>query len=181
MVPQSNFLLDPYEEERVVDLIPTPDDTLLLRHAYGCFPSGVTALCACVDGVPVGIAASSFTPVSLTPALVSVCVQLKSTTWPVLRGLPRIGVSVLSEKQSGISSLLSKQDGNRFRGVPWHVGRQGSVFIDRASAWLDCEIRTEIEAGDHQIVVMEVRALRADRSTNPLVFHGSRYRKVASI
>ena len=48
----------------------------LLRQAFGCFPSGVTAFCGLLDGVAEGMAASSFTSVSLDPPLVSVCVTL---------------------------------------------------------------------------------------------------------
>ena len=46
-------------------------DPAALREAFGVFPSGVVAVAAIVDGVPVGLAASSFTSVSLDPALVS--------------------------------------------------------------------------------------------------------------
>lgn len=53
-----------------------------LRRAFGCFPSGVTAICAEIDGEPVGVAASSFTSVSISPPLVSVCMQHTSTTRP---------------------------------------------------------------------------------------------------
>src|SRR5690606_13074244 len=66
-----------------------------LRRVYGAYPTGVTAVAGLVGGRPVGIAASSFVPVSLTPPLVSVCVAHTSTTWPLLRDLPRIGISVL--------------------------------------------------------------------------------------
>lgn len=55
-------------------------DIAQLRRAFGCFPSGVTAVCAVVDGEPVGMAASSFTSVSMAPPLVSVCVQDSSAT-----------------------------------------------------------------------------------------------------
>ena len=68
-----------------------------LRDVYGAFPSGVVGLCALVDDVPVGMAASSFVAVSLEPPLVAVCVQRTSTTWPRLRDRPFVGVSVLGE------------------------------------------------------------------------------------
>ena len=57
----------------------------VLRHAFGLFPSGVTAVCGIVDGHPAGLAASSFTSVSLDPPLVSVCIAHTSSTWPILR------------------------------------------------------------------------------------------------
>lgn len=50
-------------------LVATPMDPAVLRQAFGCFPSGVTALCALDSGTPVGMAASTFTPVSLAPPL----------------------------------------------------------------------------------------------------------------
>lgn len=55
-------------------------DTRQLRRVFGAFPSGVTALAVEHDGRPAGIAASSFTSVSLEPPLVSVCVSLSSQT-----------------------------------------------------------------------------------------------------
>ena len=52
-----------------------------LRRVFGAFPTGVTAIAALVDGSPVGLAASSFTSVSLDPPLVSVCLAHASSTW----------------------------------------------------------------------------------------------------
>ena len=48
-------------------------DPKWLRHVFGAFPSGVAVVAAVVETMPVGIAASSFTSVSLDPALVSSC------------------------------------------------------------------------------------------------------------
>ena len=45
-------------------------DDSTLRRVFGCFPSGVIAVCASIDGEPVGMAASSFTTVSVAPPLV---------------------------------------------------------------------------------------------------------------
>ena len=68
-----------------------------LREAFGHFPSGVIAIAAEIDGVREGLAASTFVPVSLDPPLVSFCVQNTSTTWPKLKDLPMLGISVLGE------------------------------------------------------------------------------------
>ncbi|NED85961.1 flavin reductase family protein, partial [Streptomyces sp. SID11233] len=96
-----------------------------LRRAFGCFPSGVTALCARRGGHPLGLAASSFTSVSMDPPLVSVCVQHTSTTWPKLRALPRLGVSVLAEGQDEICGRLASRSGDRFAGVDWCASASG--------------------------------------------------------
>lgn len=66
-------------------------DGTALREAFAHVPSGVVAICADVDGERVGMAASTFVPVSLDPPLVSFCVQHTSTTWPRLSVLPHLG------------------------------------------------------------------------------------------
>ena len=49
----------------------TAIDARTLRDAFGAFPSGVVAVAASVRGQLAGIAASSFTSVSVDPPLVS--------------------------------------------------------------------------------------------------------------
>jgi flavin reductase (DIM6/NTAB) family NADH-FMN oxidoreductase RutF len=150
-----------------------------LRQAYGCFPSGVTAVCATRDGRPVGIAASSFTSVSIDPPLVSVCVQHTSSTWPKLADFPRLGVSVLGEAHDAACRQIAAKTGDRFAGLRWDRTAEGAVLLHDAAAWLDCSVEQELPAGDHKIVLLRVHALRAF-DTAPLVFHGSRFRQLAA-
>lgn len=156
-----------------------PADSAELRRAFGCFPSGVTAVCAFVDGNPVGMAASSFTPVSIDPPLVSICVQTGSVTWPRLRSRPRLGLSVLAESHTDAAMSLSRKFGDRFDGVAWADLPNGGVFVAGASAWWDCRIHAEVPAGDHIIVLLEICALDADPDRPPLIFHASRFRRLA--
>lgn len=149
-----------------------------LRRVLGAFPTGVTALAALVDGVPVGMAANSFTSVSLEPPLVSVCVATTSETWQALRHAPRLGVSVLSHDQEAASRRLASRGIDRFAGLSWHPTDDGAILLDHASAWFDCSIEREIRAGDHEIVLLAVHRLGTDPQIPPLVFHGSRYRRL---
>ncbi|MFJ1902155.1 flavin reductase family protein [Streptomyces sp. NPDC088115] len=152
-----------------------------LRRAFGCFPSGVAAVCARYDGEPVGLAASSFTSVSMEPPLVSMCIQHTSTTWPKLREQPRLGLSVLAEGQDEICARLASKAADRFAGTDWFASDDGSIFVDGATLWLDCTIREEVPCGDHDIVLMEIHGLSATPDTSPLVFHRSRFRRLASV
>ena len=154
-------------------------DGAQLRRAFGCFPSGVTAVCALIDGEPVGMAASSFTSVSVSPPLVSVCVQDTSTTWPRLRTQVRLGVSVLAEGHTDTCRRLASKDGDRFASVQWEADPLAGVFVHGATAWLECSLQGEVPAGDHAIALLRVHALRAEPDQAPLVFHGSRFRRLA--
>ncbi len=155
-------------------------DPATMRRVLAAFPTGVTALAALVDGVPLGMAANSFTSVSLDPPLVSVCVSTASGTWPSLRRANRIGVSVLSHRQEAASRQLAARGIDRFAGLSWYPTDEGAVLLEHASAWFECVIEREIRAGDHEIVLLEVRALDTDPSRPPLVFHGSRYRQLVA-
>jgi flavin reductase (DIM6/NTAB) family NADH-FMN oxidoreductase RutF len=156
-------------------------DSTQLRRAFGCFPSGVTAICALVDGLPVGMAASSFTSVSVSPPLVSVCMQHSSTTWPRLRDRPRLGLSILAEGQDGACRQLASKTGDRFAGTQWTASPNGSVYVHGSPAWLDCSVHSEVHAGDHTIILLEIHGLHADPHTAPLVFYGSAFRRLAEV
>ena len=153
-------------------------DPLRLRQVFGAFPSGVTAVAAVVDGQPVGLSASSFTSVSLEPALVSICVTHTSATWALLRHTPRLGVSILSADQERAGRQLGTRGTDRFAGLNWRNSTDGAVFLDQASAWLDTSIWKVVRAGDHDIVVLAVHDLDADHEIGPLVFHASRFRRL---
>jgi flavin reductase (DIM6/NTAB) family NADH-FMN oxidoreductase RutF len=159
---------------------PVPDlrdefDMVDLRRTYACFPSGVVSICAMAGGAPVGLVASSFTSVSMTPPLVSFCIKTESATWPQLARLPRLGVSVLGEVHDAACRQLSAKAGDRFAGLDLHTTADGAVLIAGAPAWLECTIEAQIPAGDHLIVLLRVMALTADHDVPPLVFHASSF------
>ncbi|TCP43424.1 flavin reductase (DIM6/NTAB) family NADH-FMN oxidoreductase RutF [Tamaricihabitans halophyticus] len=151
-----------------------------LRGAFACFPSGVVAVCALVDSAPIGLAASSFVPTSLDPALVSLSIARTSTTWPVLRKLPGIGLSVLADEHGEQCRALAARSNDRFAGIEWTAADTGALFIDNAALHIECALEREYPAGDHWIALLTVRAVGAAPDTEPLVFHGSGFRALAS-
>lgn len=154
-------------------------DTQVLRQAFGCFPSGVTAFCGLVDGKPEGIAASSFTSVSLDPALVSVCVANDSATWPKLARMSRLGISVLATEHGTVARALASRSDDRFGDVDWTATDGGAVLVHGASLWLECKPFLRCPAGDHEIVILEILALEMNPDVTPMVFHRSSFRELA--
>jgi flavin reductase (DIM6/NTAB) family NADH-FMN oxidoreductase RutF len=150
-----------------------------MRQAFGAFPTGVTAIAGLVDAAPVGMAASSFTSVSLDPPLASVCISVTSTTWPRLRRSGRVGVSVLGHAQQEECRRLAARGVDRFAGLAWQATRTGAILLAGASAWFDCSVEREIRAGDHEVVLLAVHRLGRDPRMRPLVFHSSRLCRLA--
>lgn len=164
--------------DMVPETVDHPDE-VGLRRVFGCFPCGVIAVCAMVDDQPVGMAASSFTSVSLDPALVSVCVANTSTTWPKLANLERLGLSVLAGDHAPIARSLASKTGDRFSGIDWVATDSGAVFVHGATLWLECAPFKRVEAGDHEIVVLQIVALAIYPDVAPMVFHRSNFRELA--
>jgi flavin reductase (DIM6/NTAB) family NADH-FMN oxidoreductase RutF len=157
------------------DLSPTS-----LREAFVHFPTGVIAIAAEVDGVRVGLAASTFVPVSLDPPLVSFCVQNSSTTWPKLKDLPFLGISVLGEAHDAAAKTLAAKTGDRFAGLETKSTERGALFIHGTSVWLESAIEQEVLAGDHTIVVLRVHDITIHDGVAPIVFHRSAFRRLGA-
>ncbi len=155
------------------DLSPTT-----LREAFGHFPSGVIAIAAEVDGIKVGLVASTFVPVSLEPPLVSFCVQNTSETWPRLKGLPYLGISVLGESHDEAARTLATKTGDRFAGLQTTSTEAGAVFVEGTSVWLESSIEQLIPAGDHTIVILRVSGITVHAEVAPIVFHRSTFRRL---
>jgi flavin reductase (DIM6/NTAB) family NADH-FMN oxidoreductase RutF len=153
-------------------------DAANLRRVFGLYPTGVAVVAGLVDGAPVGLAANSFTSVSMDPPLVSVCLAHTSTTWPQLRDLPRIGVSFLAGGQETVGRQLATKSIDRFAGLSWRQTADGAVLLDGASGWLEVSVEQQVRAGDHDIVVLAVHDLGGDHTVHPLIFHASQFRKL---
>ena len=148
-------------------------DPTRLREAFGAFPSGVVAVAAEVDGSLVGLAASSFTSVSLEPALVSFSVANTSRTWSKLRRAGHLGLTVLADHQDAVCRQLAGTVERRFDGLDVTITGDGAATLDEGLAMFDCTIYREVPAGDHTIVILRLHAVEHPDSSLPLVFHRS--------
>lgn len=161
------------------DTGPDELDPAELRRAFGAFPSGVVAVAAEVDGRPVGMVASSFTSVSLSPALVSVCIARESSTWPVLRRAPRLGVSVLADHHDLACRQLAGPSAERFDQLSLHHSERDAVILDDAVAAFETSVYNEIPAGDHTVLLLRLHAIgHSDGHGSPLVFHRSSFHRL---
>jgi flavin reductase (DIM6/NTAB) family NADH-FMN oxidoreductase RutF len=153
-------------------------DPRRLRDAFGVFPSGVVAVAATVDGTPVGLAASSFTSVSLDPPLVSFSVANTSKTWPDLRRAAHLGLTVLAEHHDEVCRQLAGPVEQRFDDIAISASDDGAITLDEGLARFDCTIYREVEAGDHLVVLLRLHAVEHSVG-QPLVFHRSGFGRLA--
>jgi flavin reductase (DIM6/NTAB) family NADH-FMN oxidoreductase RutF len=160
----------------------SPDDgPAQLRKAFGCAPSSVAVIAGAADAAQVsGMLVSSLMPVSLDPPLLSICVQAGSQTWARLSDCDHLGVSVLDDTCESLCDQLVRPSAERFVGVDHRATDRGAVLLPDAGAWFECSIHDEVSAGDHTIVLLRIEQLGASPEARPLVFHGSRYRRLVA-
>ncbi|MEH6491125.1 flavin reductase family protein [Halopseudomonas sp.] len=153
------------------------------RQALGHYASGITVITSQLDETPIGFTCQSFYSVSVTPPLVSFSVMANSFSYPLIRQAGRFAVNILSGKQAAISNRFAKQGADKWRGVGWHASPLGNPVIDGSLFSLDCEIHAEHAAGDHLIVIGEVKTFRQQQAadTRPLVYFKGRYCSLAEL
>ncbi|MFD2470354.1 flavin reductase family protein [Amycolatopsis silviterrae] len=154
-------------------------DPAHLRSVLGHFATGVVAITG-IDpdtGQPTGLAANSFTSVSLDPPLVAFCAAATSTSWPRVRAAGCYAISILSEAQEPVSRRLAASGADKCAGIDWTPSPSGAPVVAGSLAWVEAELDTEHPAGDHTIVVSRVRHLHSS-DLDPLVFFRGRYGRV---
>lgn len=154
-------------------------DDALFRQVLGHFPTGVTVITGMSDGSPVGLAVGAFFSVSLDPPLVGWCPNKTSSSWPSIRDSGSFCVNVLAEDQEVVCRSFASKDPDKFRGIGWEPAASGSPKLLDVVAWVDCDIETVHDAGDHEIVVGRVRELAVERELGPLLFFRGGYGKFA--
>lgn len=155
----------------------TDIDNARFRSVLGRFATGVVAITG-IDteqGRPTGLAANSFTSVSLEPPLVAFCVAHTSSTWPTLRGADRLCINILSEQQEPVCRQLAIKGGDKFADIEWTESPGGSPIIKGALAWIECAVQSEYAAGDHVIIVAKVHDLDKHHDGEPLLFYRGSY------
>ena len=146
-----------------------------LRHVLGHFPTGVAVVTAAPASGPAGLAVGSFTSVSLDPPLVAFLPDRSSTSFPAIREAGCFCVNVLAEDQESVCRAFAASGGDKFAGIEWHPAASGQPILNGVVAWIDCDIDSVTEAGDHYIVVGRVREMAVADGRSPLLFFRGGY------
>lgn len=148
----------------------------LFRLVLGHFPTGVAVITAMSkDDRPVGMAIGSFTSVSLEPPLVAFLPAVTSTTWPEIEATGGFCVNILSAEQESWSRSFGRSGADKFAGVSWFPSPGGAPVLGDALAWIECDLWRVDRAGDHFVVFGEVKNMRLQSGSAPLVFFRGGY------
>jgi len=157
----------------------TPPGSDNFRQVLGRLPTGVVIVTGGDPERPSGLVCGSFMSVSLEPPLVAVCPAKSSTSWPAIQAAGKFCANVLGEQQEELARHFAVSGGDKFAGVDWTPApATGAPLLEGIAAWIDCRIYSQIEAGDHWLVLGEVLELSVHREGGALVFHGGAFRSL---
>ncbi len=182
----------------------------MFRQIMGHFATGVTVVTMSNQGIPAGVTVNAFCSVSLNPPLVLICIDLTSTTLPMLRASKSFAVNILTAEQEHLSrgfATSSKERLENFHTATYHTAATGAPILDNTLAFIDARMIAEYPGGDHAICIGQVEALgigshivfasgneeepvnsasaeqngtSAIRQAAPLIFYKGRYRHLAA-
>lgn len=152
-------------------------DSSFFRTALGRFATGVTVITteAGVAGAtrqPMGLTVNSFNAVSLSPPLVLWSLSRTASAYDAFMACDSYVIQVLAASQSELALRFARgTQADRFADLPVTRAPGGTLMLDSVSAsWFECTPFSHHEAGDHTIMVAQVRHC-GHASVAPLVFH----------
>ena len=155
-----------------------PFDAKELRRVMGLFATGVTVITTRdQQGKPYGLTANAITSLSLAPPLLLICVDRKAETFPHFYDSKIFVLNILREDQEEISRRFASSGGDKFEGLPCHLGRLGTPILDGTLGHIECRIVETMEGGDHVIHVGEVEHAEL-HGGRPLLFYQGKYHRL---
>ncbi len=151
-----------------------PVDATAYRAAVSQHAAGVAIVTSTADGRPVGMTVSSFASHSIAPPTVSCDLATSSRSLAAIRDHRRFVVHLLDERQEAVAVRFATPDLDRFDAPDWRWER-GLPVLDGTMARFEAELITDVEVGDHAVVLGAVVDVEVAAVARPLIHQDRRF------
>lgn len=132
-----------------------------LKTAFSLFPSGVViATTRDAGGKPHGFTASSFSPLSLDPPMLLVCISRAAQCHDAFMRARHFCINVLGAEHRQLAMLFATRGADKFAGGAFAAGAHGMPILADAIASFVCRVAGRLPGGDHTILTGEVESGR---------------------
>jgi flavin reductase (DIM6/NTAB) family NADH-FMN oxidoreductase RutF len=144
------------------------DDELLNRVTWK-IPNALALVGSAAEGERNAMTTSWITQLSMAPVLIGIGVDVTAVTHRLIRAGRSFTVNLWDAEDTRVFVKFSKpavDDGDTLNGRRVRTATTGAPVFEEAIAWLDCEVRHELELGSHTLFVGEVvdLAIRDDEA-----------------
>ena len=153
----------------------------LFKEAMGNYPTGVTIVTTTdKENNPVGLTVNSFASVSLDPLLVLWSIDHGVSSLDDFKRADGFAVHILAGNQQELVKLFSSKGADRFSIATWELSDLKLPILSDAFAVLQCKTFKQVEAGDHTILIGEVKDIQISREKEPMLYHRRQFGPIPS-
>ena len=145
----------------IPDGVEADDYDKLRRRVLWKMPSGLYVI-GSRDGDQQNLMTANWvSQVSFNPKLVGVSVEHEALTHRLIAAGRVFSVNIIDRDDRAIVRKFTKPveadpAAKTLNGFPYHAGRTGAPILDQAVAYIDCELRHEIDLGNHTLFLGEI-------------------------
>lgn len=154
-------------------------DPQLKKQVLRIFTYGLYAV-SCADGGEVNaFTANWLSQVSFEPPLVAVSVENETKSLPMILRSRRFIINVYHQGDRELAGQLGKsalKHPEKLAGVEYTPGPGGIPILRAALAWVVCEVRHTVEAGDSTLIVADVVDVGMQGEGQPLTMSEAGFR-----
>jgi len=153
-----------------------------LRKAMRNWATGIAIVTAAHEGNYHGMTVSSFTSLSLDPALLSVSLYNASRTNALVTAAGKFGVTILAAGQEEVSNSFAGRipdNEDRFADFEVEYLRGEIPFIKGGLSFFECRVYQTIPMGTNTLFIGEIVEAKSIEDGNPLLYFNQKYGKIA--
>ena len=161
------------EPERRENVVAEEHGRESLGQALGMIPSGIFVVTAARDSVRAAYVGSWIQQAAFEPPSITIAMNQQRPLLSLLEPGRGIGVNILGRRQAPLYARFERGfslNEDPFVGVEFDTAVTGAPLLREAFAYLDCRIRTMVDAGDHRLILAEVLAGDVRQSGEPMMY-----------
>jgi len=143
-----------------------------IARTLGCIPCGLYIVSTAADGAPIGFVGSFVMQTGFDPPTVCVAIGRDRAHLAAVRRSGRFALSILDADSRGLMGAFFKppaDGGSPFDALATETAPGGSTVLTDALGWLECEVSSEHDSGDHVVVFGRVTAGHLAREADSAV------------
>lgn len=135
----------------------------LRRRVLWKMPSGLYVVGSRAGDRRNGMTMNWATQVSFDPKLLAISVENTALTHELITESQAFALNLVDREDRAIVRKFTKPvevdtDAQTLNGFPFHDGLTGAPILDQAVAFVECEVRQSVAAGNHTLFIGEVVA-----------------------
>lgn len=122
-------------------------------------PYSVSVVTVGVGGVENGLTVSWFSQISFEPPMLMFSIAKTHYSTDILKDHPTFVLNLLSADQKDVAAHFATQSmlgEDKIDKFPTKLAKSDVPILAEALAYFDCEVREQVEAGDHLLIVAEI-------------------------